>query len=91
MATSLDRRIAALEAKAAPAQGLIQLIVVQIISPCGREPVNHFCKIDGVSYERAADESPAQFEDRMRSIAYELNERSGRVIRMIVSETDLNL
>jgi hypothetical protein len=91
MATSLDRRIAALEAKAAPVEGLFKLIVVQVVSPCGRKPVNHFCEIDGVHYERSADESPAEFEERMQSIAHELNERSGRVIRMIVSETDLDL
>jgi hypothetical protein len=78
VATSLDRRIAVLEAMAAPATG-IELITRFVISSLP----NRVCLISGQRYELAAGESQAEFEDRMRSVALGLRRGRGEPMRLI--------
>ena len=90
MATNLERRITAMESKTMHGSGFT-IIVIQVVSPGNLKPENRFCMIEGVTYTCGADELPADFDNRMRSIAEELNSRLGRPIRIICSPTDLTL
>lgn len=89
MAT-LERRIEVLERGIAPGEG-ITVIAIQVVSPGNLEPENRFCRIEGVTHTCGADELPADFDNRMRAVAEDLNRRLGRPIRIICSPEDLDL
>jgi hypothetical protein len=90
MTASLHTRVKALERGAAPDDGFT-VIAIQIVSPGNLEPENRFCRIEGVTHTCGADELPADFDNRMRAVAEDLNSRLGRPIRMICSPEDCEL
>jgi hypothetical protein len=90
MKASLERRIDALEERVQP-KNAITLIAIQLVSPGNLQPDNNCCEIDDATYWRRADESKAEFEQRMKDIAEDLNKVRGAPIRIILSEHDMDL
>ena len=90
MATNLERRIEALE-RGTSSGPSIKIIAIQLVSPGDLEPENSYCKIDSTTYTRRDDETPVEFDDRMRSIAEGINRERGRPTFIICSATDLAL
>lgn len=90
MATSLERRVEALELAAKPSGG-ITVIAIQVVQPGGSQLENRFCSIEGKTHTRQADESAEAFDARMIALANDLNKRRGKPIRIICSPTDVGL
>ena len=68
---TLERRIAALEARRAD----VYAAPVIIVSIVGMDRETRSVLIDGEHYWRRADESAVDFEARVRAIAHAVNER----------------
>ena len=88
--TTLERRLEALERGAAPDDGFT-VIAIEIVSPINYEPENRVCMIESVTNTCSADELAADFDNRMRAVAENLNRRQGRPIRIICSPENLDL
>ena len=84
MATTLERRIESLEQGALAGEGVVLVGI-------GEQDNRQFCAMDGVTYTGAVDESPHDFECRMRSVANELNRKLGRPLRIICSRADKSI
>lgn len=89
MAT-LERRVDLLERGLALGEG-ITVIAIQLVGPGNPRPGNRFCRIDGATYTRDADELPTEFDNRMRAIAEVLNRQRGRPVLILCSPEDLDL
>lgn len=87
---NLESRIAVLE-RGARSDDEVTVIAIQIVSPGNLKPENRFCRIEGVTHTCGADELPADFDNRMRAVAEDLNRRLGRPIRIICSPRDFEL
>jgi hypothetical protein len=84
---NLESRIEVLE-RCTPREQFT-VFVRQIVRPGNLTPANTFCEIEGVYYTRPDDESPADFDARMLTLAEDLHRQQGKVIDVLLSDEPL--